>query len=333
MDGLELALVVGAEPHRLAGRGAMADGTEHLVAPQHQLHRPARHPGRHDAEDLRALHQRLRAEAAAQEGRADQDVGGVQAEQLRDAALAHGEGLAGRVDDELVAVPLRHDGVRLHGVMVLGRRLVGGVEALRCAREAGLDVAAVVDVRRLADADGRRHEALVAVEADAGRLDLVLGGEQRHALGGGLQRLGDHHRDRLVGVADAIVLQHVHAEREGAVLLVRVEGERRGVARHHDVDDAGMRLGGRDVERRHAAARDRARTDGRVEQAFGMVVGREAGRAGDLENAFAPGQRLADVRAVAGMGLLRHVRRHPGARRTGRPAGRARARACRRAPA
>ena len=128
------------------------------------------------------LHQRLGAEAPAQEGRADQDVGRVDAEELGDAALAHGQGLAGRVDGEPVAVPLRHDGVGLHGVVVLGGGLVGGVHPLRRAREAGLDVAAVVDVRRLADADRVGREGLVAVEADAGGLDLVARRQQRHAL-------------------------------------------------------------------------------------------------------------------------------------------------------
>ena len=135
------------------GRRAVADGAEHLVAAQHQFHRATRPPRRHDAEDLRPLHQRLGAEAAAEEGRADEDVRGIDAEELCDAALAHGQRLAGRVDREPVAVPGRHDGVGLHGVVVLGGRLVGGLDALRRLGEAGLDVDAIVDVRRLADPD------------------------------------------------------------------------------------------------------------------------------------------------------------------------------------
>ena len=116
--------------------------------------------------------QALGAEAAAEERAADMDVLRRDAEQSGDPPLRHGEALARRIDRERIAVPCRHDRVRLHRIVVLRRRLVGRLDALRCARKTGLDIAALND-GRIADADGRRHEALVRIEPDAGRLDFV----------------------------------------------------------------------------------------------------------------------------------------------------------------
>ena len=52
--------------------------------------------------------------------------------------------------------------------------------------------------------------------------DLVARREQRRTFGRRLERLGDHHRDRLVGVADAVVLQHLDAECKGLPLRLRI---------------------------------------------------------------------------------------------------------------
>ena len=132
---------------------------------------------------------------------------------------------------------------------ILRWRLVGRLDPLRGGCETGLDVATVARVRRFADADRGRHHLFGAVEPDAGRLGLVGGAQQGAALGRGLERLGHDDGDGLAGVAHAIRLEHVDAEREGIVLAVRIAGECRYVARHHHGDDAGMRLCGRDVER------------------------------------------------------------------------------------
>ena len=93
---------------------------------------------------------------------------GANAEQSGDASLRHREALARRVDGQRVAVPCRHDRVRLHRVVILRRRLVGRVDARRRRREARLDVAAL-HCGRIADADGGRHEALAGIETDPGR--------------------------------------------------------------------------------------------------------------------------------------------------------------------
>ena len=193
---------------------AMADRAVHLVAREHQLDRPAEHARREDAQDLRPGEDRLRAEAAAEEGRADQHVLRRDAEKRREGRARHDQRLVRRVERQPVAVPRGDDRMRLHRVVVLRRRLVA---RRRCAwrpRPARPRRRRATTPGGMPIADRLRHEALADVEADARRLRLVARREQRGAFGRRLQRLGDDERDRLVGVADAVVLQHLDAERE-----------------------------------------------------------------------------------------------------------------------
>ena len=188
--------------------------------------------------------------------------------------------------------------MRLHRVVVLRRRLVSRIDAERRRRQRRLDVA-VRAARRRADPDGFGDETL-DVESEARRLDLVTGLQQRGAFRRRLQRLRDDERDRLVGVAHAVVLQRLQTEREQAPACASGSPASGGrLAGRHHLHDMRMRLGGFDVEMRDAAARDRADGAHRVEHAFGMVV-RGVGRAsGDLEDSVAAGERLTRVRAVA----------------------------------
>ena len=301
IDRGQQAVAVGADAKPLAGGRAMADRAVHLFAAQHELDRPADQSSRHDAEDLRPGDQALGAEAAAEEGAADMNLLRGDAEQSRDPPLGHGEALARRIDRQRVAVPRRHDGVRLHGVVVLGGRLVGRIDALRCRRETRLDIAAP-HFGRIADADGGRHEAFAGIETDAGGLRFVARRQQRCAFRRGLQRLGDHHRDRLVRIAHLVVLQEIEPEHEGVGLGVRILRERRPVGGGHDLDDARVALGGLHVEEGHATARDAADRQNRMEHAGRVVIRGIAGFALDLQHAVAAGQRLADIRAVPEMG-------------------------------
>ena len=71
--------------------------------------------------------------------------------------------------------------------------------------------------RRRADPHGFRDETL-DVQSDTRRLDLVSGLQERGAFRRRLQRLRNDERNRLVGVAHAVVLQRLQPEREEAVL-------------------------------------------------------------------------------------------------------------------
>src|SRR5271169_5101589 len=134
----------------------MADWAIHLLTAQYELDRPTDQPRRHDAEDLRPRDQTLRAETAAEEGAANMDLFWRNPEQSSDAALRHRQPLARRVDRQDIAIPRNDDGVRLHGIVILGRRLVGRINALRRRRETCLDIAKP-HFCRITDADGCRH--------------------------------------------------------------------------------------------------------------------------------------------------------------------------------
>ena len=297
----QLAVLVGADAQRLPRRRPMTDRTEHLFARQHELDRPPGHARGHDAEHLRPCNEALAAEAAAEKRTADLNPVGRNAEQFGDALLRPDDPLARHIDRELVAVPGRHDRVRLHGIVILRRRLVGGGDLRRGRSETGFGVT-VVEFRREARADHGRHEALDRIKTHPRRLNLVARRQQHRGFGRGLEGFGDHHRDRLMGVANAIILQHVEPERERIGFCLRIAGERRPVGGRHHLDHAGMRLGGGNIEKGDTAARDAAHRQHRVQHAGGMIVGGVARCARDLEDAVAPGERLAAVGAVANVG-------------------------------
>ena len=291
---------IDADLKPLPGGRAMADRPVHLLAAQHQLDRPADQPGGQDAEHLRPGDHALRSEAAAEKRTANLDLVGRDAEQPRDPALRHRQALARRIDRQGIALPGRHDGVRLHGIVVLGRRLIGRIDARRGDRKACLDIAAAHG-RGIADANRLWDETLAAIKTYSGGLRFIVRRQQRGALGGRLEGLGDHHRDRLVDVAHPIVLQQVEAEHERIGLGVRVLGQRRPVGGGHDLDDARVALGRRDVERGHTTARDAADCQHRMQHPGRVVVGGVAGLSGDLQDAVAAGQRLPDARAMPDM--------------------------------
>ncbi len=296
------AVGAGAEAHGLPRRRAMADRAEHLLAPRHQLHRAADQARGHDPEHLRRPNHALGAEAAAEKGGADVDAARLDAEQPGDAALRHRHALTRRIQDQVVAVPFRHDGVRLHRVVVLGGRFVARLDPPLGRGEAGRHVA-VPGIALLADADRGGHEPLARIQSDAGRLDGIGRAQQCRTLGRRLQGVADHHGDRLAGVADPVILQQIQLEGERFADIVGMAREPGRVAGRHHRDDPGMGAGGIDVHRGDASARDAADRHHRVQQTGRVVVGGVARGARDLEHTLAAGQRLADA------GTMTHTNR------------------------
>ena len=185
------------------------------------------------------------------------DAGGVDAEQAGNASHRHGKALARRIHGQRIAVPCSNDGMRLHGVVILRRGLILGVDTRRGLCKTCLHVA-VMHGTRIADADCLRKEAFAGVETDARRLYFIARRQQCDPFGGSFQRLGDHHGDRLVSIANLIVLQQVEPEHEGIGLGVGIFRQRRSVGWSHDVDDAGVALRRVHIEKADAAAGDGA---------------------------------------------------------------------------
>ena len=139
----------------------------------------------------------------------------------------------------------------------------------------------------------------VGIQPRPRRLGLVAGRQQRGSFRRGLQRLGDHHRDRLVGITHAVVLQQVEPEHERVQLRVRIQRELRLVGGRHDLDHARMRLCRGEVQEGDPPARDASHRQDGVEHAGRVIVGCIARAAGDLQDAVTAGHRLADIRAVS----------------------------------
>ena len=129
VDRSQNAIGIGADAHPLAGSRTMAHGTIHLFTAQHEFDRPADQPCCKNAEHLRPLEQTFRAEAATEIWTANMDFVRRNAEQSRDPRLRHRHALARRIDRQRIAIPRRHDRMRLHCIVVLRRRLIGRVDA------------------------------------------------------------------------------------------------------------------------------------------------------------------------------------------------------------
>ncbi len=131
---------------------------------------------------------------------------------------------------------------------------------------------------------------------------LVARRQERGAFGRGLESLSDHHRDRLVGVTDPVVLQEIEPEHERIRLLVRVVRQWRFVCGRHHLDHARMPVRGLHVEKSNAPARDAAHRQHGIEHAGWMVIGGVVRATGHLENSVTAGEGLAHVGAVPDVG-------------------------------
>ncbi len=196
------------------------------------------------------------------------------------------------------------NGVRLHRIVELRRGLIGRLDDALGRGEAGFEIPDLDD-RRTADTNRRRLERVRYIEADAGGALLVRGGEEICAFGRGFERFGNDDGDRLIGVADIVILQEVHPEHEGMELCIWIDGEGRAIFRGHDLDHAQMALGCRNIKRRYAAVGDFRRGDDRIEHAIRMIIGGIVGATGRFEHALTSRHRLADVRPVARMEIER----------------------------
>src|SRR4029077_4684722 len=113
------AVTIGAETQGLPRRRTMPYRTEHLLAAQHELDRPARDARSDDAENLRSRDEAFAAEAAAQEWAADVNRRRRQVEHCGQTRLRPSEALARRIDRERIAFPCCDDRMGLHGIVIL----------------------------------------------------------------------------------------------------------------------------------------------------------------------------------------------------------------------
>ena len=114
-----------AQGDALSGGGLMPAAGEHLPPGQHQLHRPAQHPGGRRSQQLVRVHETLAAEPAADKRAAHVHVVGGQPEGGRQRRLHDENALRGVLQAQLVTVPPGHRGGRFDRAVMAVRGAVG----------------------------------------------------------------------------------------------------------------------------------------------------------------------------------------------------------------
>ena len=121
--------------------------------------------------------------------------------------------------------------------------------------------------------------------------------DEQRRVHGALERVGDRHRDRLIGKQDPIVLQHLH-DAVGRIEM-RLAGQLQRVARRDHRDHARLFLRRAGVDVDDAAFGDVARHQHGVRRAGDGHLVRVVRGAGDFVAAVAPLDGIADVFHVA----------------------------------
>ena len=130
-EGRQATVRGGAESDPLGGRRPAAHGPVDSFAGQRHPHGTPGGAGGHDRQQRSRPHEALAAEPAADEGRQHANLLHRHVEPPREVLAEPVDVLCGVPDGEGVAVPDRGRGVRLHRVVVLGRRGEPQVHAVR----------------------------------------------------------------------------------------------------------------------------------------------------------------------------------------------------------
>ncbi len=274
--GGEPAVGLGGEAEPVQGRCAVTDHGRQVAAGQGEGDGPPRQPGRHRREHHVGTRGALGAETAA-------DVFGDDRDPFRGHLEQRGQGvpydrgaLAGVVHGQPVAVPAGGGGVRFHRVVVQRRHPVGGVDPYGGGVEGAIRVAPfgagrIAGVGLLGDVRLRVRGGEGDVVRFRGVRDAHRGGAGPGVLGG----LGHHEGDEPAAVRDFGVLQY----REGGVVRLGEPG--RVVVGEHG-QHAGQGQRGRRVDAGHPAPGDGGGHRPGERPVRAGLLGRVAGRAGDL---------------------------------------------------
>ena len=207
-DRGEAPFEVGAQAHPLDGRRPVPRDREHLLPGHRELDWSPERLRRHDRHDHVRARRALGAEPSADVGRDHADLIGLETERLGHGVLDVDHALVGVVERDAAIPPDRERGVRLHRVVVLGRRLVGAVDRHLGARERLVEVT-VGGVGRVVRVDlvGLVEIGMVASEQHVMRFGRVLDPDEALALSGRLVAVGQDRGDDLPAVGDAVRLQ------------------------------------------------------------------------------------------------------------------------------
>ena len=207
--------MVGAERHPLFGQRAAAGRPEHAFPRQGQPHRPFGHAGGGGRNDV-VIPDGLVAEAAADEGREHMHLLVRNAEHVGQGRAGQMDHLAAVMDRQAAVLPRDGDRMGLDGAVIVARRPVGAVDAVRRAVEGSLRIADPDGGRFAEHVLGRLGIALGRVEGQRGRGGFVSDANQAGRVVGLFLGLSHDRRDRLAVPADLVVLEHRQIARRPA---------------------------------------------------------------------------------------------------------------------
>ncbi len=208
---------------------------EHLRPFEHETHRTPGLFRRHRAQRHVRPRRTLATEATADKRRNHAHVARRHAEGSGDRLRRIAHALRRVVERELRAVPVRHRGVRLHRVVMLDRRCVNGIDVDCAAAHTVLEVAALRVRGAALRFVGRMSVRLRLREIEYRGAALISDAQLTRGIGSVFERIGDHHRDRLVVVVNLVVLQQRQSPacRRRQRGLAAVRQARRVLIRHH----------------------------------------------------------------------------------------------------
>ena len=203
-NGSQFALAGCSDRELLVRHRTRADRPEHLRAFQHQLYGPvglSRSQGRqHHVRPTRPL----AAESTANEEGDDADIFRRDTKCFASWLLASRNILRRIMDGQLVAVPFRDRGVRLHGIVVLDGSRVDFVDLDGRLTKAFVHVAPT-DVSRFVAVLAGVGRGETCHEIEFRRRFFVCHAHQRRGVGGLMQGFRDHEADGLIVVMDAVL--------------------------------------------------------------------------------------------------------------------------------
>ncbi len=292
----ELAVRACAEGDALFGERTVAVGEIRLAARQGDLDRAADHACGHDRDEDVRPRRPFAPECPADERRHHANRFRRDAERLRQ-RLPRGEDvLRGVVNGQPVAVPRRHERMRLHLVVMLVGDSIDLIDLHRSAgqrsiriplRERGRGVPLpLFGIAPMLLHDDPRGSGPVGDTNQSGGMRGVL------------ESVGDDGGHGLAEVVDRVVRErHVVMLRGIRVLLLASGvGKLRRVEMRDDVDDARRALRGRRVDRGDASRGDGAGNENGVGEIGKVVLRRITRLAGDLLPAVDAVMRFADAR-------------------------------------
>ena len=207
-DRKNAALSIRAEANALNGVRTVRRDMEHLLTRQRRLHRPAKLARGNRRQDGVGVDPELGAKPAADEGADKPDILDRNLESPGDCVAPLIQHLVRRVKGEIVSLPRRQGGVRLHHRVALQRRGIYDVELHRSRGESASEITDCAIGRRPVFRVRNPRLIQTAAQTEFSRRAVIAHAHEVGSCPGFLESLSDYERDRQTVVKDLRACEH-----------------------------------------------------------------------------------------------------------------------------